>query len=70
MEKDKLQKENSGEYSRRRFLKISGLAAMGLGVGGTLQGLIWIDEAIAAVPAADLAVQDISLLILKSARVV
>jgi len=53
MEKDKIQKENNGEYTRRHFLKITGAAAMGLGVSGVLQGLIWIDEAIAAIPAAE-----------------
>lgn len=53
MEKDKIQKDNHGEFSRRHFLKISGAAAIGVGVSGVLPGIIWIDEATAAIPAAE-----------------
>ena len=34
MEKDKIQKDNNGEFTRRHFLTISGAAAIGVGVNG------------------------------------
>jgi len=53
MVKDKIQRVSRGEFTRRHFLKISGTAAMGVGFGGVLPGVIWIDEATAAIPAAE-----------------
>ena len=48
--------ENSNpEITRRRFLKLSSTAAVGVGAGlsGALPGLIWIDRAIAAIPVSE-----------------
>jgi protein NrfC len=53
MKKDKIQKDDRGEFTRRHFLKISGTATIGVGFSGMLPGIIWIDEAIAAIPAAE-----------------
>ncbi len=39
--------------SRRDFLKFTGTAAIGAGVGGLLPRLIWMDEAIAAIQASE-----------------
>ena len=52
MEKTKIGENRHGEMNRRDFLKISGAAAIGIGVGG-MPGLIWIDESVAAVPASE-----------------
>ncbi len=51
MDKDKIQKDCTGEFTRRRFLKMSGAAAVGVTVSGLLPGLIWVDRAVAAIPA-------------------
>jgi len=53
MEKDKVQKDNRGEFTRRHFLKISGTAAIGVELSGALPGILWMDEATAAIPAAE-----------------
>jgi protein NrfC len=53
MKKNKTQQDSNGDITRRHFLKISGAAAIGLGVSGAFPGLIWIDEATAAIPAAE-----------------
>lgn len=51
--KNKIQENNNGDITRRNFLKLSGAAAIGVGVGGVLPGLIWIDDATAAIPASE-----------------
>ena len=53
MEKDKIRENNNGEITRRDFLKLSGAAAIGVSISGVLPGLIWIDEATAAIPASE-----------------
>lgn len=53
MKRNKTQENNSGACTRRHFLKLSGVAAIGVGVGGALPGLIWIDRATAAIPASE-----------------
>jgi len=52
MKKNKEQENHNREFTRRHFLKLSGAAAIGVSVGGALPGLIWIDGATAAIPAA------------------
>ena len=52
MEKTKMRERRYHEMDRRNFLKLTGVAAIGVGVGG-MPGLIWIDEAVAAIPAAE-----------------
>jgi protein NrfC len=44
------QKRGKGRFSRRDFLKITGTVVIG---AGTLPKLIWLDDAIAAIPASD-----------------
>jgi protein NrfC len=46
-------KTDEGKLSRRAFLKLSGTAAIGLGVGGLLSNVIWLNDAIAAIPVAE-----------------
>lgn len=46
---EKVDQEESG-FSRRDFLKLSGNATLGVGVGVFLPNLIWLDKAIAATP--------------------
>jgi protein NrfC len=53
MENDKIQKDHRGEFTRRHFLKISGTAAIGVGLSGALPGILWMDEATAAIPVAE-----------------
>ena len=53
MKRDKPQENNSGDITRRHFMKLSGAAAIGVGAGGVLPGLIWIDGATAAIPASE-----------------
>ena len=48
----KIGDERSG-LSRRDFLRLSRNLAVGAVVGGALPGLIWLDNAVAAIPAAD-----------------
>jgi protein NrfC len=45
--------DTNGKITRRNFLKLSGAAAVGMWVGKGLSDLIWIDEAIAAIPASE-----------------
>ncbi len=47
----KKQKNGGGRISRRKFLKVTGKAALGAGIGGFIPRLIWLDDAIAAIPA-------------------
>jgi len=48
---DQEEKKNSIEdISRRDFLKFTGTVVIGTGVGGILPKLMWLDDAIAAVP--------------------
>ena len=49
----KKQKNGGGRISRRKFLKLTGKAALGAGVGGLVPRLIWLDDAIAAIPASE-----------------
>lgn len=44
------QKNGGGSISRRKFLKVAGKAALAAGV---LPNLIWLDDAIAAIPASE-----------------
>jgi protein NrfC len=46
-------KMDDGTLSRRAFLKLSSTAAVGLSVGGILSNVIWLDDAIAAIPVAE-----------------
>ena len=41
------------EVSRRRFLQGSRNMAVGAVVGGTLSGILWLDDAVAAIPASE-----------------
>ena len=52
MEKTKMRERRHHEMDRRNFLKLTGATAIGVGVCG-MPGLIWLDEAVAAVPAAE-----------------
>ncbi|HEX9948736.1 MAG TPA: 4Fe-4S dicluster domain-containing protein [Thermodesulfobacteriota bacterium] len=45
--------DTNGWITRRNFLKLSGAAAVGMWVGKALPDLIWIDEAVAAIPASE-----------------
>ena len=45
--------KNDEKLSRRTFLKISGTAAAGLSVGGILSNIIWLDDAVAAIPVSE-----------------
>ena len=49
----KKQKFAGGHISRRKFLRVTGKAALGAGVGGLVPRLIWLDNAIAAIPASE-----------------
>jgi len=40
-----------GNISRRNFLKLAGSATVGVGIGGVFSKLIWLDDAMAAIPA-------------------
>jgi protein NrfC len=42
--------KSNNEISRRDFLKYAGNVAIGVGVGGVLPKLIWLDNAVAAIP--------------------
>jgi len=44
------QKNGGGSISRRKFLKVTGKAAF---TAGVLPNLIWLDDAIAAIPASE-----------------
>jgi protein NrfC len=46
-------KIGDGTLSRRAFLKLSSTAAVGFSVGGILSNVIWLDDAIAAVPVSE-----------------
>lgn len=47
------QKNGGGGISRRKFLKVTGKAALGAGVGGLVPRFLWLDDAIAALPASE-----------------
>lgn len=49
---DPVNENDRREVSRRRFLRMSGRAAAGAAAGSTLSGLLWLDDAVAAIPAA------------------
>ncbi len=49
--RDKKNTGAKGRITRRNFLKLSGAAAAGMWVGKALPDLIWIDDAVAAIPA-------------------
>ena len=50
----KRKQENGGDrISRRKFLKLTGKTALGAGVGGLVPRLIWLDDAVAAIPASE-----------------
>lgn len=51
--RNKKPKSNNENISRRDFLKLSGTAAVGLGAGVIIPKVIWLDEAIAAIPASE-----------------
>jgi protein NrfC len=51
--KNKNPKCNDEEISRRDFLKLSGTAVVGVGAGVILPNVIWLDDAIAAIPASE-----------------
>ena len=53
MGKNKIQKDSRGEFTRRHFLKTSGTAAIGVGFSIVMPTIIWVDEATAAIPAAE-----------------
>jgi protein NrfC len=53
VKKRKKSKSNNEEISRRDFLKLSGTAAVGLSAGVIFSDVIWLDEAIAAIPASE-----------------
>ena len=40
-------------YSRRDFLRLSRNTAVGIGVVGVLPGILWLDDAVAAIPASE-----------------
>jgi protein NrfC len=42
--------KSNNEISRRDFLKYTGSVVIGVGVGGALPSLIWLDDAVAAIP--------------------
>lgn len=46
-------KKDDGSLSRRAFLKLSGTATVGLSVGSILSNVIWLDDAIAAIPVSE-----------------
>ena len=52
-QKDLRFKDERSGFSRRGFLKLSGNMAVGAGVGVMLPGLIWLDDAVAAIPASE-----------------
>ena len=51
--KQALHDNTNGIMTRRSFLKISGTATIGMWIGKALPDLIWIDEAVAAIPASE-----------------
>ena len=52
-QRKKKQKNGGDNISRRKFLKLTGKAALGVGVGELVPRLIWLDDAIAAIPASE-----------------
>ena len=46
-------KKSGGTISRRKFLRLTGKAALGAGAAGLVPGLIWLDDSIAAIPASE-----------------
>lgn len=48
--KDKLAKNGKSGISRRNFLKLSKDMVVGIGAGGVLTNLIWVNKGIAAIP--------------------
>ena len=50
VQKTRKQKKNNKEISRRDFLKVTGTVAIGAGI---LPRVIWLDDAIAAIPASE-----------------
>lgn len=51
--RNKKPKINNEEISRRNFLKLSGTVAIGLSAGVLFPNVIWLDDAIAAIPASE-----------------
>ncbi len=50
----KRKRKISGDrISPRKFLEFSGRAVLGAGVAGLVPGLIWLDGAVAAIPASE-----------------
>lgn len=47
------QKKGSEQISRRSFIKFTGTIAIGTGVGAMLRRVIWLEDAIAAIPASE-----------------
>jgi len=49
--RDRFGEDGRREVSRRGFLKVSGRAAAAVAAGSTFSGLVWLDDAVAAIPA-------------------
>jgi len=53
IQRNRKEKKKNAQISRRNFLKLTGTVAMGAGVSSLLPNQIWLDDAVAAIPASE-----------------